>query len=131
MAIIENKIKIVLVEDDQFLSKILAFRLKDEGFDVVLASDGQEAIIIIKKERPDIVLLDLLLPKKSGFEVLEEVKLDDVVKQIPVIILSNLGQRTDIDKGLKLGAIDYLVKANFSIKDIVLKIKEHIVKIEK
>lgn len=131
MAIVGNKIKIVLVEDDQFLSKILAFRLKDEGFDVVLASDGQEAIVVIKKERPDIVLLDLLLPKKSGFEVLEEVKLDEAVKQIPIVILSNLGQRTDIDKGLKLGAIDYLVKANFGIKDIVLKIKEHIAKIEK
>lgn len=131
MDITRNKIKIVLVEDDQFLSKILAFRLKDEGFDVVLASDGQEAIIVIKKERPDVVLLDLLLPKKSGFEVLEEIKFDDTVKQIPVIILSNLGQRTDIDKGLKLGASDYLVKANFSIEDIILKIKEHIIKVKK
>lgn len=124
-----QKIKIVLVEDDQFLSKILTLRLVEEGFDVVLADNGQDAAGVIKKENPNIVLLDLLLPKKSGFEVLEEIKLDVKIKQIPVIILSNLGQQTDINKGLKLGAIDYLVKANFGIKDIVSKIKEHLEKI--
>ena len=125
----KNKIKIVLVEDDQFLSKILILRLVEEGFDVVLADNGQDAAGIIKKENPNIVLLDLLLPKKNGFEVLEEIKLDAKINQIPVIILSNLGQQTDINKGLKLGAIDYLVKANFGIKDIVSKIKEHLAKI--
>ncbi|KKQ41897.1 hypothetical protein A2907_02265 [Candidatus Azambacteria bacterium RIFCSPLOWO2_01_FULL_37_9] len=125
----KNKIKIVLVEDDQFLSKILILRLVEEGFDVVLADNGQDAAGVIKKENPNIVLLDLLLPKKNGFEVLEEIKLDAKINQIPVIILSNLGQQTDINKGLKLGAIDYLVKANFGIKDIVSKIKEHLAKI--
>ena len=129
MDITRNKIKIVLVEDDQFLSKILILRLVEEGFDVVLADNGQDAAGIIKKENPNIVLLDLLLPKKNGFEVLEEIKLDAKINQIPVIILSNLGQQTDINKGLKLGAIDYLVKANFGIKDIVSKIKEHLAKI--
>ncbi|KKQ52662.1 MAG: Two component transcriptional regulator, winged helix family [Parcubacteria group bacterium GW2011_GWD2_38_12] len=125
----KNKIKIVLVEDDQFLSKILILRLVEEGFDVVLADNGQDAAGVIKKENPNIVLLDLLLPKKNGFEVLEEIKLDAKINQIPVIILSNLGQQTDINKGLKLGATDYLVKANFGIKDIVSKIKEHLAKI--
>ena len=129
MDITRNKIKIVLVEDDQFLSKILILRLVEEGFDVVLADNGQDAAGVIKKENPNIVLLDLLLPKKNGFEVLEEIKLDAKINQIPVIILSNLGQQTDINKGLKLGAIDYLVKANFGIKDIVSKIKEHLAKI--
>jgi len=129
MDIMKNKIKIVLVEDDQFLSKILILRLVEEGFDVVLADNGQDAAGVIKKENPNIVLLDLLLPKKNGFEVLEEIKLDAKINQIPVIILSNLGQQTDINKGLKLGAIDYLVKANFGIKDIVSKIKEHLAKI--
>ncbi|KKQ58820.1 MAG: Two component transcriptional regulator, winged helix family [Parcubacteria group bacterium GW2011_GWC1_38_17] len=129
MDIMKNKIKIVLVEDDQFLSKILILRLVEEGFDVVLADNGQDAAGVIKKENPNIVLLDLLLPKKNGFEVLEEIKLDAKINQIPVIILSNLGQQTDINKGLKLGATDYLVKANFGIKDIVSKIKEHLAKI--
>ena len=129
MDITRNKIKIVLVEDDQFLSKILILRLVEEGFDVVLADNGQDAAGVIKKENPNIVLLDLLLPKKNGFEVLEEIKLDAKINQIPVIILSNLGQQTDINKGLKLGATDYLVKANFGIKDIVSKIKEHLAKI--
>lgn len=124
----DSKIKIVLVEDDQFLSKVLTFRLEEEGFYVVSATDGEVATRIIKSEKPAIVLLDLLLPKKSGFEVLEEIKLDEVTKNIPVIILSNLGQQTDIDKGIQLGAVDYLVKASFSINDIVLKIKEYLIK---
>lgn len=130
MEITDSKIKIVIVEDDQFLAKVLMFRLEEEGFRVALAANGEVAIEIIKNENPAIILLDLLLPKKSGFEVLAEMKLDEVIKNIPVIILSNLGQQTDIDKGIQLGAIDYLVKANFSIQDIVLKIKEHLVKLK-
>lgn len=132
--IMENtaqKIKIVLVEDDQFLSKVLALRLREEGFNVVAAFDGEQGIMVTKNERPDLVLLDLLLPKKSGFEVLEEIKKDENTKKIPVIILSNLGQQTDIDKGIQLGAVDYLVKANFGIKDIVAKIKERLATIKK
>lgn len=126
-----SKIKIILVEDDQFLSKVLSLRLKEEGFAVSTAFDGEQAIMVIKGEKPDLVLLDLLLPKKSGFEVLEEIKKDESTKKIPVIILSNLGQQTDIDKGMQLGAIDYLVKANFGIKDIVAKIKERLAAIKK
>lgn len=122
------KTKVALVEDDPFLSKVLAFRLKEENFNVILAADGEQAIKVIKSERPDLILLDLLLPKKSGFEVLEEIKKDETTKKIPVIILSNLGQQTDIDKGMQLGAVDYLVKANFGIKDIVEKIKEILAK---
>lgn len=130
MEITDSKIKIVIVEDDQFLAKVLMFRLEEEGFYVALAANGETAIETIKNENPAIVLLDLLLPKKSGFEVLEEMKSDEVIKNIPVIILSNLGQQTDIDKGIQLGAIDYLVKANFSIQDIVLKIKEHLIELK-
>src|SRR3989344_515758 len=124
----DHKIKIVLVEDDPFLSKVLAFRLGEENFNIVLAEDGEQAIKKIKSEKPELVLLDLLLPKKSGLEVLEEIKKDENTKKIPVIILSNLGQQTDINKGLQLGAVDYLVKANFGIKDIVEKIKEILIK---
>lgn len=124
------KTKIALVEDDHFLSKVLAFRLREEGFDVAVAADGEEAIKVIKKDKPNLVLLDLLLPKKSGFDVLAEIKADENTKKIPVIILSNLGQQTDIDKGIQLGAIDYLVKANFGIKDIVAKIKERLASVK-
>lgn len=113
------------------MSKVLSLRLKEEGFAVSTAFDGEQAIMVIKGEKPDLVLLDLLLPKKSGFEVLEEIKKDESTKKIPVIILSNLGQQTDIDKGMQLGAIDYLVKANFGIKDIVAKIKERLAAIKK
>lgn len=127
----DQKIKIVLVEDDQFLSKVLSLRLREEGFNVVTAFDGVEGVAVIKSEKPGLVLLDLLLPKKNGFEVLEEIKKDGSTKNIPVVILSNLGQQTDIDKGMQLGAVDYLVKANFGIKDIVAKIKERLATIKK
>ena len=120
------KIKVVLVEDDKFLSEVLIFRLKDEGFDAIPVDNGETAYATIKKENPNIVLLDLLLPKKNGFEVLQELKADPVTNPIPVVILSNLGQQTDLDKGRQLGAVDYLVKANFSIGDIVAKIKQYL-----
>lgn len=121
-----SKIKIVLVEDDKFLSEVLVFRLKDEGFDAIPVDNGETAYATIKKENPKIVLLDLLLPKKNGFEVLQELKADPATNPIPVVILSNLGQQTDLDKGRQLGAVDYLVKANFSIGDIVAKIKQYL-----
>lgn len=124
MAEEDKKIKVILVEDDEFLSRVLSFRLKDDGFDVVTVDNGAAAFDIIKKEKPNIVLLDLLLPQKDGFQILAELKQDAIAKEIPVVILSNLGQQTDVDKGLGLGAVDYLVKANFSIKDIVKKIKD-------
>lgn len=124
----DKKIKVALIEDDQFLARVLIFRLNQEDFEVVSVDNGAEAFDAVKKENPDIVLLDLLLPKKNGFEVLQELKLDSSTNNIPVVILSNLGQQTDIDRGIELGAVDYLVKANFSIKDVVSKIKEHLVK---
>lgn len=125
-----KKIKVVLVEDDEFLSRVLSFRLKDDGLDVVTVDNGAVAFDIIKKEKPNIVLLDLLLPQKDGFQILAELKQDATTKDIPVVILSNLGQQTDINKGLGLGAVDYLVKANFSIKDIVKKIKDLLSKMQ-
>lgn len=124
----DGKIKIVLVEDDQFLARVLIFRLEQEGFNVISVDNGLTAFEIIKKENPDMVLLDLLLPKKNGFEVLQELKSDQSAGRIPVVILSNLGQKTDVDKGMALGAADYLIKANFGIKDVISKIKEHLAK---
>src|SRR3989344_9389626 len=117
---------ILLVEDDPFLNSLLKTRLTNEGFTVVSASDGEEALGTIKKEKNlDLILMDLILPKKSGFEVMEAMRSDPNIKKVPVVIISNLGQEEDIVRGKALGAIEYYVKAKTSIDDLVMKIKEH------
>jgi DNA-binding response OmpR family regulator len=114
---------ILLVEDDTFLAGMYVTKLELEGYRVVLASDGEQAVILAKKEIPNLMLLDIVLPKKSGFEVLKEVKAHAETKQIPVILLTNLGQKEDVQRGLKLGAIDYLIKAHFMPSEVVAKVK--------
>lgn len=121
---VKKSSKILIAEDDKFLSRVLSDKFRRKGYDVVIASDGLEAINKIKSEFPDIVLLDLMMPNKNGFEILEEVKTDEKYKEIPVIILSNLGQKGDIERGKKLGVVDYLVKSNMPINDIVKKVEE-------
>ena len=115
--------KILIIEDDRFLRELIARKLKNEGYEVAEAVDGEEGLKRIKEERPDLVLLDLILPGIDGFEVLEKAKKDPETAQIPVIILSNLGQREGVERGLKLGAIDYLIKAHFTPGEIIEKIK--------
>lgn len=117
-------IKVLVAEDDVFLSKAYAAKLKKEKFEVVLASDGEEVLNKVKAEKPDIILLDIVMPKKNGFDVLYDLKQDQETSKIPVVILSNLGQAEDISKGKDLGADDYLIKSNIAIKDIVSKIKQ-------
>jgi DNA-binding response OmpR family regulator len=114
---------ILIVEDDKFLRELISRKLTGEGFDVLEAADGEEGIKKIKEGKPDLVLLDLILPGIDGFEVLTRVRDDPAVSSIPVIILSNLGQREEVEKGLKLGAIDYLIKAHFTPGEIIEKIK--------
>lgn len=114
--------KILLAEDDKFISRAYVDGLSRAGFQVVLASNGEEAVQKISEEKPDLVLLDVIMPDKNGFEVLESVKQIEELKSIPIIILSNLGQDSDIQKGKELGATDYLIKSNFSIKEVVEKI---------
>jgi DNA-binding response OmpR family regulator len=116
-------LKVLLVEDDPFLSNLLKVRLQKENVDVTLARDGEEALKKIEENKPGLVLLDLILPKKSGFEILEKVSTDPQLKDMPIIILSNLGQTSDIQRGKELGAIEYYVKAKISIDDLVGKIK--------
>jgi DNA-binding response OmpR family regulator len=115
--------KILIVEDDRFLRELIARKLRNEGYEVLEAVDGEEGLKKIKEEKPDLILLDLILPGIDGFEVLAKTKEDPNVAQIPVIILSNLGQREEIERGLKLGAIDYLIKAHFTPGEIIEKIK--------
>lgn len=118
--------KILIVEDDKFLRELIIQKVTNEGFDVAKAIDGEEGIKKIKEEKPDLVLLDLILPGIDGFEVLSRMKEDPALSSIPVIILSNLGQKEDIDKGMKLGAIDYLIKAHFTPGEIIEKIKANL-----
>jgi DNA-binding response OmpR family regulator len=122
--------KILLVEDDDFLSSLLRNRLQKEGFDVATAKDGEEALSSMKSEKPGLILLDIILPKKSGFEVMEEMRNDPQMQssEPPIIIISNLGQPEDIQRGQDLGAIEYFIKARTSIDDLVQKIREFIEK---
>ncbi|MDE2144597.1 MAG: response regulator [Patescibacteria group bacterium] len=114
--------KVLLVEDDPFLSQLLSTRMQRAGLEVSKAVDGEEAVNFLKQNKPDLVLLDLILPKKSGFQVLEEMKGDPLIKEAPVIIISNLSQESDVARGKELGAIEYYVKARTSIDDLVTRI---------
>jgi len=115
--------KILIIEDDKFLRELIARKLSNENFDIEQAVDGEEGLKKIKATSPDLVLLDLILPGIDGFEVLSKMKQDSSLSSMPVIILSNLGQREDVEKGLKLGAVDYLVKAHFTPNEIITKVK--------
>ncbi len=117
---------VLLVEDDPFLYKVLSQRLKDEGVDVVIAMDGETALAEIGRRKPSLVLLDLILPKKSGFEVLAEIRKKPETASLPVVVLSNLGQQEDIDQIEKFGVREYLVKADYSLSEMVMKVLKHI-----
>ena len=120
--------KILIVEDKKILSKVLEEKFKKENFNVSIAMDGEEVMSLAKKNNPDLILLDLILPKKSGFEVLGELKADPELKMIPVIVLSNLGQDEEIKNALSLGAVDYLVKTEHPINEVVEKVKQNLIK---
>ena len=115
--------KILVVEDETFLVKIYSVKLKKEGYDVTIATDGEQAVQQAEEVKPHLILLDLILPKMNGFEALERMRASAANKNTPVIVLSNLGQEEDIKRAEALGATDYLVKANFSIQDVIAKIK--------
>lgn len=116
--------KILFVEDEPTLQKAVGEILGQEGFETLSALDGEKGLELVKKEKPDLVLLDLILPKKDGFEVLKEMKKDKDLEDIPVIVLTNLEGMGDVEKALNLGATTYLVKANYELEDIVTKIKQ-------
>lgn|SRR5512142_268381 len=120
----DKKVKVLIVDDDAFLSGIYATKLELDGFEVATARDGEEGLKAAMREKPDLILLDVLMPKLDGFEVLKRLKADEETKQIPVIMLTNLGQKEDIEKGLQDGAVDYLIKAHFVPAEAVDKIKK-------
>lgn len=120
-----NSVKktILLVEDDPFLSDIYSTKLERVGYDVENAWDGQAVFKVLQQVTPDLILLDVVLPKMDGFEVLTKLKSDPETAKIPVIMLTNLGQKEDIERGFNLGAVDYLIKANFIPSEIIDKIQ--------
>ncbi len=118
------KQEIVLIEDDQILAKVLFEELKESGFEVQQAFDGEAGLALVQSVKPSLVLLDLVLPKKHGFDVLAELKKSPATKDIPVIILTMLGQDEEIKKGLKLGANDYIVKSQHAVAEIIEKINQ-------
>ncbi|MDP2946692.1 MAG: response regulator [Nanoarchaeota archaeon] len=120
--------KILFIEDEPNLQKAIGELLRQEGFQIFEAVDGVQGLEIAVKEKPDLILLDLILPKKDGFEVLKELKADDKLKSIPVIILSNLEGTGDVEKALGLGATTYLVKANYELNDVLALIKNNLPK---
>lgn len=118
-----TKKQILVVEDDQFLRGLMVKKLESEDFDVMQAVDGESGLRLAREKKPDLILLDLVLPGIDGFEVLKQLKADSDTADMQVVVLSNLGQKDDIDRALSLGAKDYLIKAHFTPGDIVGKVK--------
>lgn len=115
--------KILIIEDDNMIRDMYTLKCSQEGFEVVAADNGEDGLAKAKSEHPDMILLDIILPKMDGFTVLKNVKEDESLKQVPVIMLTNLGQDGDVKKGLELGAVDYLIKANHTPQQVVDKVK--------
>jgi DNA-binding response OmpR family regulator len=116
--------KILFIEDERALQQTFQDFLKKEGYEVFSAFGGQEGLETAFSKKPDLILLDLILPQKNGFEVLEELKKKEETKDIPVIILTHLEEMQDVQKAIELGAKSYLVKANYSLKEVAEKIKK-------
>lgn len=119
----ENKQTIMIVEDDSFVMDIYKTKLSQEGFSVVEAINGMEALKKLKDVKPDLVLLDIIMPYMDGLEVLRKMKENEDTKNIPVILLTNLSQKEEVDKGIGLGAKDYLIKSHFTPSEVLEKIK--------
>ncbi|MFH0987431.1 MAG: response regulator [Patescibacteria group bacterium] len=122
----EKSKKILLIEDDPLIADIYLTNLKKNGFEIGLATDGETGYKMAEEGKFDLILLDLLLPKIDGFKLLEKIKGNRSLKDTPVIILTNLGEKESIEKGKEMGAIDYLVKVNFTPKEVIEKINSYL-----
>lgn len=119
----KRKPRIVLVEDEEILSNLIALKLEDAGYDVASARDGREGLGLITQTKPDLVLLDIMLPTLNGFDILEELNRQHLLPALPVVIISNSGQPVEIERAKKLGVRDYLIKLNFSPQEVLEKVK--------
>ncbi len=120
----KNQKRILIVEDDEILSDIYAVKLELEGYEVIMAAEGRKGIEAAISKQPDLILLDIVLPKINGFEVLKILKKNKKMKTTPVVFLSNLGQDYEVKKGLELGAVKYLVKSNYTPAQVIQIVKE-------
>ena len=120
----DNKTKILLIEDEEMLANMYEVKFKNEGFELEKALDGAQGLEKAKSIKPDFILLDIIMPKMDGFSVLKALKDDASTKDIPVMLLTNLGQDEDVEKGNELGAVGYLVKANITPSEVVEEVKK-------
>ncbi len=127
----DNKPKILLIEDEEMLANMYEVKFGNEGFELHKAPDGAQGLELAKSVKPDFILLDIIMPKMDGFSVLKSLKGDSTTKDIPVILLTNLGQDEDIERGKQLGAVGYLVKANITPAEVVDAVKKEMAKIKK
>lgn len=116
--------KVLLVEDDPFLIEIYSMKLKEAGFEVETAEDGDSALRKVKELIPDLMLLDIVLPNFNGWEILRKIKQDKATKEVKVVILSNLGEKEEVEKGINLGATKYLVKAHYTPSEVINEVKK-------
>jgi len=114
--------KILIVEDEEIMINLLQKKLEKEGYEVFVTRDGEEGLKVMREIRPDLVLLDIIMPKKGGFEVLEEMMKDPDLKKISVIVISNSGQPVELDKAQKMGARDWLIKTEFDPQEVIGKV---------
>lgn len=119
-----KKSKILIIEDEEYLADLYKMKFEQEGFSVIIAREGDEGLALARKKSPDLVLLDLVMPGKDGYEVLEEMRSDPVTKNLRIYILSNLGQEDEVEQGKAAGADDFLVKANLTPEQLTAKVKE-------
>lgn len=124
----QKKANILLIEDDTFISGMYQTKLSMLGYNVRVALDGEQGWAELQKEAPELILLDIVLPKKDGFEILMNIRESETLKNLPVILLTNLGQKPDVQKGLELGADDYIIKAHFTPSEVVEKIEKMLAK---
>lgn len=116
--------KILLVEDDSFISELYSAKFTKNGYGMEIAQNGEEALEILKKDKPDVILLDIVMPKVDGFEFLEQIKKDESLASIPVIILTNLSDEQNINRAMSLGANSYIIKSHFTPAEVVRRVEE-------
>ena len=118
-----SETKVLIVDDDEFLLEMYALKFKESGFVVEIAKNGEEAVQKAKEVSPDVMLLDVVMPRMDGFDVLRVLRKENIAPRAVVLILTNLGQKDDFDRGIKLGATDYIVKAHYTPSEVVKKVQ--------
>ena len=119
-----KKISVLIIEDDSYISDMYRIKLESENFEITTAKDGTIGIKILEKQKPDIILLDVVMPKMDGFDVLKTIKGNLGLKEVPVVLLTNLSQKENVERGFELGADSYIIKAHFTPSEVVKKIKD-------